>query len=88
MNFFEGQRRLLPNRGFSLKQLITQALTEKLMRRNQSILPAWNRAFGAMKDSKRENRRIEQLIEEEFEMPVVSRDRHFDQVPGVSSILW
>lgn len=60
-------------RGQSLKQFITEALQEKLHLRNgntKSAPPEWMKYFGTFGKTaaqRAENRRIEKLIEDEFE---------------------
>jgi hypothetical protein len=55
-------------RGTSLRELVTQAVSEKLDRdAGAGIRRPWEKAFGGLKSLQRENRRIEGIIEEEFE---------------------
>lgn len=62
--------------GVSMRQLITESLQQRVMSRSQQTKtePSWRRAFGAMRSYRKENRRIERLIEQEFEQ-VESEDR-------------
>ena len=55
-------------RGVPLKQLLTEALRERL-RASGAAAPEkpWMRAFGGLRDLHRESRRIERSIEAEFE---------------------
>jgi len=55
--------------GVSLKQLITESLQQRVMSQSQETKPepSWRRAFGAMRSYRKENRRVERLIQEEFE---------------------
>ena len=59
--------------GVTLKQFIAEALDEKLRRASASrpsagdADPPWMAGFGALADLREENRRIEALIEDEFE---------------------
>ena len=61
------------NRGITLRQLFTTALEEQIRRYTQetqargSEVP-WMAGFGALSDLSGENRRILELIEEEFEV--------------------
>ncbi|HEY1240738.1 MAG TPA: hypothetical protein VGF16_09290 [Bryobacteraceae bacterium] len=55
--------------GRSIKQILTEAVTERL-RRGPSAVPnakPWEAAFGGLKSLHRENLRIDRLIEAEFE---------------------
>lgn len=58
-------------RGISLRQLFTEALTEKISSRktpgNDDTPPPWMAGFGALSDLQEENQRINSLIEEEFD---------------------
>ena len=55
--------------GKSLKDFFTEAVSDKLSRASAaSPAPrAWEAAFGGLKHLHRENKRIERIIEEEFE---------------------
>ena len=58
--------------GISLKQFFSEALEEKLRRCVDEsdagqVLPPWMTGFGALADLSDENRRIMNLIDEEFE---------------------
>ena len=59
--------------GVTLQQFVAEALDEKLRRASASrpsagdAEPPWMAGFGALADLREENRRIEALIEEEFE---------------------
>lgn len=58
-------------RGIPLRQLFTEALTEKISPRkthsNDNTPPPWMAGFGALSDLREENKRINSLIEEEFD---------------------
>ena len=55
-------------RGVSLREFVTETLREKLgVTRSSGGEPPWMRGFGALADLSAETRRIEGLIEEEFE---------------------
>ena len=59
--------------GVTLQQFVAEALNEKLRRASASrpfagdADPPWMAGFGALADLREENRRIEALIEDEFE---------------------
>lgn len=55
--------------GRSIKQILTEAVTERLRRGPGASTSAkpWEAAFGGLKSLHRENLRIERLIEAEFE---------------------
>jgi hypothetical protein len=58
-------------RGQTLKELVTEALQEKLAARADSARPgepAWMQGFGKLRRLRRERRRIEARIEEQFEV--------------------
>jgi hypothetical protein len=52
-------------RGVTLKQILIEALEERLRRGNAE--PAWRAHAGALRDLQRETRRIQARIDEEFE---------------------
>jgi hypothetical protein len=55
-------------RGTSLRELVTEAVSEKLDRdAGAGIRRPWEKAFGGLKSLRQENRRIEAIIDEEFE---------------------
>ena len=74
---FRQAKALAAARGTTLKQFFTEALDEKLRRcareRNESETnegeadPPWMAGFGALADLSSENRRINAVIEAEFE---------------------
>ena len=55
--------------GKSLKDFFKEAVSDKLSRTpvGQAAPRAWEAAFGGLKHLHRENKRIEKIIEEEFE---------------------
>ena len=75
---FRQVKALAASRGVSMKSLYTEALEEHLAKRliefqsDELRTAPWMAGFGALSDLKVENRRILNLIEEEFE--VVSPD--------------
>ena len=54
--------------GRSLKALVAEALQEKLLGDVEaaSPMPPWMRGFGGMAHRRRENRRIQKLVDAEF----------------------
>ena len=65
-------RMLAAARGTTLKRLFTEALEEKLRADTQRAgesrdKPPWMAAFGELSDLSEETRRIERIIEDEFE---------------------
>ena len=54
-------------RGQTLKQLVNEALREKLTKPESAGQPGWMKLFGAMKEHAVELRRIDAAIEDEFE---------------------
>ena len=68
-DLFKKAKVLAALEGLSMKQLITESLQQRVMRQSQEVKaePAWKRAFGAMRSYRKENQRIERLIEQEFE---------------------
>ena len=54
--------------GISLKEFVTAALREKLDRSASDVIAKpWMKHFGILSHLRKENRRIERLIEQEFE---------------------
>jgi hypothetical protein len=54
-------------RGQTLKQLVNEALRDKLAKPAAECQPDWMKYFGAMKEHSAELRRIDTVIENEFE---------------------
>jgi hypothetical protein len=52
--------------GISLKQLLTDALQRRLGRAGAEV-PLWKSMAGELRDLRAENRRIDRVIEQEFE---------------------
>ena len=68
-DLFRRAKALAAQEGLSMKQLIKESLQQRVFKHSQetTIEPAWKQAFGAMRAYKKENRRIEKLIDQEFE---------------------
>ena len=68
-DLFKRAKVLAAQEGVSMKQLITESLRQRVARHSAetTLEPAWKRAFGAMRAYRKENRRIEKIIEQEFE---------------------
>jgi hypothetical protein len=68
-DLFKQAKVLAALEGVSMKQLITESLQQRVIRQSPEAKtePAWKRAFGAMRSFRKENRRIERMIEQEFE---------------------
>ena len=66
---FRRAKVLAAQKGLTMKQLITKSLQERVARHatETNSEPAWKQAFGAMRAYRKENRRIEKVIEREFE---------------------
>ena len=70
---FRQAKALSAQRGISLKQFFTEAVREQLRRKGGEVPlgkpqePPWMKAFGGLSDLRRENKRIERVIEREFE---------------------
>jgi hypothetical protein len=78
-------------RGESLKELVAQALREHLEnpREARPRTTGWRTVFG--RASKEEVQEIDSILAEDLgqiDPAVVTRDRHFDQVPGLSRRGW
>jgi len=56
-------------RGISLKDLLTEALREQLRKKigQPTSSPPWMKAFGGLRDLHQENKRLDRLINKEFE---------------------
>ena len=71
---------LATDHGVTLQQFVAEALDEKLRRASatgtsgRDTDPPWMAGFGALADLRKENRRIEALIEEEFEKLPAAED--------------
>jgi hypothetical protein len=68
-DLFKRAKVLAAQEGLSMKQLITESLLQRVARHSTEtgFQPAWKKAFGAMRAYRKENRRIEKIIEQEFE---------------------
>jgi predicted transcriptional regulator len=68
-DLFKRAKVLAAQEGLSMKQLITESLQQRVTRHSpeSALEPAWRRAFGAMRSYRKENRRIEKIIDQEFE---------------------
>ena len=68
-DLFKRAKVLAAQEGLSMKQLITESLQQRVARHatETNPEPAWKRAFGAMRAYRKENRRIEKIIEQECE---------------------
>ena len=69
---FRQAKALAAARGVTLRQIFTEALEERLRRhtpwqRTGNADPPWMAGFGALSDLSDENRRILDVIEDEFE---------------------
>jgi predicted transcriptional regulator len=66
---FKRAKVLAAQEGLSMKQLITESLQQRVARNSTetTLAPPWKRAFGAMRNYRKENRRIEKIIDQEFE---------------------
>jgi hypothetical protein len=66
-DLFRRAKVLAAQEGLSMKQLITESLQYRVLRHSpETTIAPWKQAFGAMRAYKKENRRIEKLIEVEF----------------------
>ena len=70
---FRRAKAIAANRGITLRQFFTTALEEQIRRYTQETQACeseapWMAGFGALSDLSGENRRILELIEEEFEV--------------------
>jgi hypothetical protein len=68
-DLFKQAKVLAALEGLSMKQLITESLQRRVAEETPEAKtePSWKRAFGAMRSYRKENRRIERMIEQEFE---------------------
>jgi hypothetical protein len=67
-DLFRRAKVLAAQEGLSMKQLITESIQRRVKQSSETTIePPWKQAFGAMRAYKKENRRIEKLIEQEFE---------------------
>ena len=69
---FRQSKSLAAARGVTMKRFFTEALEEKLRRSTEggsaaNEEPPWMAGFGALSDIRDENRRVLELIEDEFE---------------------
>ena len=80
---FRRAKMLAAQEGLSIRQLITESLQQRIARHatETNSEPAWKQAFGAMRAYRKENRRIEKVIEREFEqIESEDRGRHWTRI--------
>lgn len=61
-------------RGIPLRELVTEAVKDKLQTRSKAAEKPWMAAFGKLRRLRKENLRINRVIEEEFEQ-IEAEDR-------------
>ncbi len=69
-NLFRKAKAAAVHDGLTLKKFFTQALEMRLRRVNNPgkfQTPEWMRAYGALRHLRRDRKRVERLIESEFE---------------------
>jgi predicted transcriptional regulator len=54
------------SQGRSVKALVNEAIAEKLREPRKAADPPWMAAFGQLRDLRKETRRIQKVIDEEF----------------------
>ena len=64
---FRQAKELMASRGMILKRFFTKGVREHIRRRTGRIDAPWMAGFGALSDLSDENRRILEIIREEFE---------------------
>ena len=64
---FRQAKALAASRGMTLKRFFTEAVQEHIRSRTSKTDPPWMAGFGVLSDLSDENRRILEIIEEEFE---------------------
>ena len=69
-SLFRKAKSTAAERGQSLKQLVTEALEEKLEanRRQASAAPEWMQGFGALRRLRNETQRIQREIDDTFDV--------------------
>lgn len=69
-SLFRKAKSTAAERGQSLKQLVTEALEEKLEanRRQASAAPEWMHGFGALRRLRNETQRIQREIDDTFDV--------------------
>lgn len=70
---FRRAKSIAAERGIPLRELITEALADKLRAENGSRKP-WMSAFGKLRHLRKETAKINRIIEEEFEQ-IEAEDR-------------
>jgi hypothetical protein len=68
-SLFRQAKAAAAQQGVSLKQFLTEAVRGQLHRASGAEAPEqpWRRAFGGLRDLRRETRRVERIIAKEFE---------------------
>ena len=64
---FRRAKAIASGRGMTLKRFFTEALEKQLRRYSSETAAPWMAGFGALSDLSDENRRILDMIEQEFE---------------------
>jgi len=70
---FRRAKSVAAERGIPLREFVTEAVKDKLARRNAADKP-WMAAFGKLRHLRRETAKINRMIEQEFEQ-VEAEDR-------------
>jgi hypothetical protein len=60
-------KRAAAERGIPLRELVTEALKDKLRKRSKTNAEPWMAGFGKLRALRKENARINRIIEKEFE---------------------
>lgn len=64
---FRRAKSLAAERGIPFRQLVTEAVQDKIKARSNSTDKPWMKSFGKLRHLRKETERINQIIEEEFE---------------------
>jgi len=64
---FRRAKSVAAERGIPFREFVTQAVKEKLVARSTLIDAPWMDAFGKLRHLRKESKRINSIIEEEFE---------------------
>ena len=66
-SIFRRAKSVAAERGIPLRQLVTEAVKEKLAQTRTPSEQPWMRAFGKLRRLRRETAKIDRIIEKEFE---------------------
>lgn len=99
---FRRAKSIAAEQGMSLRQFVTEAVEDNLKAIRGDSQKPWMKHVGKLKDLHKETQRINAVKKRlrlsidvwiaalcrQHDLPLLSRDRHFDQVTGIKRLEW